>query len=284
MKNSIKFAILTITALCGFTGSAQSKPIDNSLLWEVSGNGLAKPSYLFGTMHMMCEKDFNISDKTKKAFEQTQKLVLELDLDDPKELEEMQKMVQSKIPLSKTLTPEEYEKLDRFLKHQVGVGAATFENFTLVSILSFVIVKALNCPPKMFEMEFLQMASKKNMETLGLEKIQEQLTAFAQSYTNAELIGQLQYYDTAYLEQMVKVYNTENLDDLYTLIADKRFMDDNARKTMLDSRNENWVRQMPGLMQKQSTFFAVGAAHLTGNSGLLALLTKAGYTLKPVMH
>ncbi|MEO6356579.1 MAG: hypothetical protein ABIU77_05530, partial [Ferruginibacter sp.] len=30
---------------------------DNSLLWQVSGNGLQQPSYLFGTFHLMCKND-----------------------------------------------------------------------------------------------------------------------------------------------------------------------------------------------------------------------------------
>jgi len=29
---------------------------NNTLLWEISGNGLAKPSYLFGTFHLLCRK------------------------------------------------------------------------------------------------------------------------------------------------------------------------------------------------------------------------------------
>jgi len=283
MKNKFKSTFAIITFLLGFTATAQINPTYNSLLWEISGNGLAKPSYLFGTLHMMCEKDFNISDKTKKAFEKSQKLVLELDLDDPSELAEMQKMVQSEMPLSKTLTPTEYQQLDDFLKKQVGVGAASFENYNLVSILSIAIIKALNCPPKMFEVEFSQMAASKQMEILGLENIHEQLSAFDQSFTNAKLIEQLQYYDASYLEQMVKVYNSENLNDLYAMVSDTKFMDANARKVMIDSRNENWVKQMPKLMKMQNTFFAVGAAHLPGNKGLIGLLKKAGYNVKPVM-
>ena len=34
----------------------------NTLLWEISGNGLAAPSYLFGTFHLLCKDDINFSD------------------------------------------------------------------------------------------------------------------------------------------------------------------------------------------------------------------------------
>jgi uncharacterized protein YbaP (TraB family) len=281
MKKTFQ-SVLAVFIAFGLTANAQTKPAENSLLWEISGNGLSNPSYLYGTMHLMCEKDFAISSQANRTFEQAQKLVLELDMDDAAELESMQKTVMSDVPLSKSLTPAEYQKLDAFLQKSIGVGVAPFENYTLLSILSVVIIKSLNCSPKAFELEFTQMAAKRDMEVLGFEKIAEQVAIFDHSYTNAELIEQLQYYDSAYLRQMTEVYVAQDLNKLYEMIAADRFMDDNARKSMLDSRNENWVKQMPATMQKQSTFFAVGAAHLPGDKGLLSLLARAGYTVKPV--
>lgn len=282
MKNIIKPVASIVAFLFCFSANAQTKPLENSLLWEVSGKGLAKPSYLYGTMHMMCENDFVISEQTKKAFGQTQKLVLELDMDDPAELADMQKLALSEVPLSKSLTPTEYQKLDGFLKQRIGVGAAPLENYTLVSILSLVMIKAMDCAPKVYELEFSQMAAKENKEVLGLEKIAEQMAALEHSYTNAEMIEQLEYYDTTFMQQMMKVYLSQDLNGLYAMVIDKRFMDEDAQKFLLDSRNENWLTQMPAMMQKNSTFFAVGAGHLGGNKGIIALLRKAGYTVKPV--
>lgn len=282
--NGIKIIILLmISAFSAFTANAQPKPVANSLLWEVSGNGLTKPSYLYGTMHMMCEKDFRITAKVKNAFAKTDKLVLELDLDDPQELQVMQKMMTSGEPLSKVLSKDEYQKLDEILNRRLGVGAAQFENMNLVSIMSLVTMKALACPPKMFEMEFMQMAAPRKMETVGLEKIQDELTAFEKSYTNKEFIEQLDYYDSKLLEDMSKVYNSENLNDLYAMITDNKFMDETTRNWMLDFRNENWMKSIPGMMQKESVFMAVGAGHLPGDKGIISLLIKAGYTVKPLM-
>ncbi|ESU23739.1 hypothetical protein FEDK69T_11440 [Flavobacterium enshiense DK69] len=283
MRNTIKSVIVIIASVIGFGANAQTKSESNSLLWEVSGNGLAKSSYLYGTMHMMCEKDFMIPEKAKKAFGKSDKLALEIDLDDPAELQYMQKMSLANEPLSKVLSKEEYQKLDGFLKETVGVGASQFENSNMLSIMSVVMMKALSCPPKMFEMEFLQMAIQRKMETIGLEKIQDEVTAFDKSYSNEEFIEQLKYYDSKLFQDMSKVYNSEKLDELYAMVIDKKFMDDNTRHWMLDFRNENWMKSIPELMKKESVFFAVGAGHLAGEKGLIMLLRKAGYTLKPVM-
>ena len=61
--------------------SAQEKPnnipdkLDNSLLWELSGKGIKK-SYIFGTIHMISEKDFFMDDRTMKAIKKCKKIRL----------------------------------------------------------------------------------------------------------------------------------------------------------------------------------------------------------------
>ena len=67
---TIKTLILGLVAVTSFSFSTQAQPKkanENSLLWEISGNGLARPSYVYGTLHMMCESDFTIKEKVKKV-------------------------------------------------------------------------------------------------------------------------------------------------------------------------------------------------------------------------
>ncbi|WP_433814257.1 TraB/GumN family protein [Flavobacterium johnsoniae] len=117
MKNLFK---LFIAALIFFGVKTQAQPqspkLENSLLWEVSGNGLSKPSYLYGTIHMICSSDYFLTDKTKKAFESSEKLMLEINFSDPKEMSQMQQLAMGKEPLSKKLTTEQLAKLDDILK------------------------------------------------------------------------------------------------------------------------------------------------------------------------
>ena len=55
--------VLSVAALYGFS---QNTP-NNSLLWKISGNNLSQPSYLFGTIHMLCADDIQVSDSLKKV-------------------------------------------------------------------------------------------------------------------------------------------------------------------------------------------------------------------------
>lgn len=59
-----------------------NEPLEKSVLWEISGNGLAKPSYLFGTIHMICNEDFVWDDRLQRAFDATDELVMEVDMDE----------------------------------------------------------------------------------------------------------------------------------------------------------------------------------------------------------
>src|ERR1700741_1158974 len=85
-----------IAAFCGYsqTPAAKSKPTNakapvqtfNTLLYEVSGKGLKKPSYLFGTMHILCEDDAVLSANMKEIIKNVDKVYFELDMDNLQEM------------------------------------------------------------------------------------------------------------------------------------------------------------------------------------------------------
>ncbi|WP_313804736.1 TraB/GumN family protein [Flavobacterium sp.] len=282
MKKLLQSSFLFLATLTGGIVNAQTTA-NSSLLWEISGNGLQKSSYLFGTVHMMCESDFKMADKTKTAFAKSDKLALEIDMDDPVELMIMQQAAMSKEPLSKTLSSEDYQKLDAFLLKKMGQNAKAYESYSLTTIMSMVMFKSLGCPPKMYELEFMQMAMAKKIETVGLEKIKAQLEFLGNAYSDKEIISQLEHYDSVYFKDLMAIYNSEDIQKIHNMSTDPKFMNEEDRKWMLDIRNNNWAKKMPELMKDQSVFFAVGAAHLGGEQGVVQLLKNAGYTVKPIV-
>lgn len=289
MKKIVKSALVAALLLVANFGNAQTEKNvqpteknENSLLWEISGNGLEKPSYLYGTVHMMCESDFVIKDKVKTAFEKTEELALELDFDDPKELQNMQKLAVSSVPLSKSLTKEEYAKLETLLKDKYELDIKQFESYNLIGLMSVVLMKQLNCPPKVYEIEFLKMAMQRKSKVHGMESVDDQVKAFGDAFTNEEFIKQLETYDATYFKQLIELYKSENLSKLFEMTSDDEMMDAEAQNFMLDIRNKNWIKKMPEMMKLHSVFFAVGAAHLPGENGVINLLRQAGYTVKSI--
>lgn len=84
MKYVSSFLIFTLSLLsaCSQKTSNATKEksaneeTENSLLWKISGNGLTKPSYLFGTMHMLCAEDAKLSNNLKRQLPNATKFIL----------------------------------------------------------------------------------------------------------------------------------------------------------------------------------------------------------------
>lgn len=287
MKKLIQ--LTTLVAVFLFNGllfaQTNSPKLENSLLWEVAGNGLTKTSYLYGTIHMICSADYFVSEKTKKAFDASEKLVLEINFSDPKEMAEMQQLAMGKEPLSKTLTTEQLAKLDAILKKSAGMTIQQVDAFSLVTVMSLISMKSFGCPDlKFYEMDFLENAKKKNLEVIGLETVKNQMQSLENAYNVDEMISMLEKSDTEEANELVSAYKNENLEGMFKSTTTADLMTPKTRKYILDDRNLNWAIVLPQLMKKQSLFVAVGSAHLAGDLGLITLLRKAGYTVKPVLN
>jgi uncharacterized protein YbaP (TraB family) len=284
MKNLSKSIVALAIFAFSFSANAQTKKNENSVLWEVSGNGLAKPSYLFGTIHMICGKDFVMKSKATEAFSKTSKLALELNMTDPNEMNVIKQMYIAKEPLSKKLTAEQLARLEEVLKKSGGVSLAQVDNYTLQTVMSLLVMKSCGCPDlKSYEKEFISKANESKKPIVGLEKAAEQIEFLSKSYTDDELISSLQKINADMFNTMTKDYTNEDINSLYAMTTTKE-MPENTKKILFDNRNANWSKIMPGMMQKESVFFAFGVGHLAGELGVINLLKKAGYSVKPILN
>lgn len=288
MKNLISTLTVIITFLLTVHLKAQEKQVTNSLLWEVSGKGLSKPSYIYGTIHMICEPDFIIQDKTKLAFEKSEELVMEINLSDPLELAELQKSMVSPIPLSKKLSAEQFRLLDSVLSLKTGINLQSLDQFSLLALNSFTISKTLPCTDiKLYELEFLNLAKAQNKPTRALETVKQQIEYFSKAFTDDILVEQIINFDQykSVFSELINAYKVEDLNKLEMILKDKRYgSTEESDKWMLQIRNAEWVKKMPEMMTTKSCFFAVGAGHLPGKDGILHLLKTQGYTVKPISN
>ena len=282
MKNLIHSILTCIVLVTGVTLHAQLLPKENALLWEVSGKDLKTPSYVYGTIHMICEKDFLMKDKVLKALEKTTTLALEVNTSDPNEMALIQQSAMGRAKLSTTLTAQQQKDLTEILRKS-KLTLQQLDNYKLTTVMSILTIQSFGCSNyKMYEMEFITKAKQKNMPVIGLETAQEQIDIFNNMFTNNELISYLKTISVPETQKIVASYVNEDINTIYnTSIA---VMNKKNKAVMLDNRNWNWIKKMPGLMSKGSVFFAVGAAHLPGDTGIIYLLRKAGYTVKPVMQ
>ncbi len=280
-----KLYILIAFIACSFIGNAQNKKLENSVLWKIEHKDLVKPSYLLGTVHILCEDDFSIPEKVTKAFNETEKLVLEVDMSDTAAMMEAQKSMISKEKLSETLSKERQEFLDNLLQKELKMPLKMVDNYSLMTIYSLLIQQSMPCTTKkMYEFELINLAKAKNKKIAGLETLNGQLDFFAKAYPTDFLWQQIALYEEYKIafQNMVTHYKNEDISTLFEDMKDERFFNKNAEYWMLTFRNSNWVEIMPDMMKKQSNLFAVGTAHLVGENGVINLLRKQGYKVTPV--
>src|SRR5687768_12895523 len=112
--------VLMWSLLCALGFSAYSQSVNNTLLWRISGNNLAKPSYLFGTIHMLCSNDIDLSDSLKSAIRNCDNVYLELDMDNIFEMMgAITKMkMRNDTSLTDLLTTAEYQKVKDFFQNR----------------------------------------------------------------------------------------------------------------------------------------------------------------------
>ncbi|MEL6534183.1 MAG: TraB/GumN family protein [Bacteroidota bacterium] len=283
----IKYPVvaLGLWLLLGYTSvSAQS-----SLLWKIEGEGLDVPSYLYGTIHLLCKDDLQLPPPLQEAFTMAGQLVLELDMDDPSMFATMQQVMvmQDGGDLESLMEEEEYNRLQQFFQDSIGMGLGLLGRFKPIILQTFMYPKLLGCTPVSYEEEFVRWAKKTDIEVHGLETIEFQMGVFDEIPYEQQAEWLLEaianYQDTrAGLTGLMEVYHTQDLDALISTMESSMDEYGAFRETLLDDRNATWLPKMVEYMQAQSTFFGVGAGHLGGEQGLLSLLREAGYTVSPV--
>lgn len=284
MKKLVLLSILIFSIV-----KLNAQNTENSLLWEISGNNLEQPSYLFGTIHMTC--DTTLKDKVSKALDSTKLLVLEVDIDDPSLAMAMMKHMYmiDDITLKDLINEEDYQILNAFFKEQLGMGLENMQRMKPFFLSAMFYPKFLDCSFQSVENALMTVAHEQGEEILGLETIEEQMTIFDEIPYEEQVQDLLKSAKDSLktskemFKKVLKSYTDENIEEMVNLTktdttqAMYRHLD-----KMLYNRNRTWIPKMQEFMKEQATFFGVGAGHLAGENGVIALLRKEGYTVKPV--
>ncbi len=287
MKSLKTLLVSSFMLLSAFAFSQEQ----NSILWEVSGNGLESPSYLFGTIHVMCPDQLNLLPKVTEALSQSKQLVLELDMDEPNFMQEMQQLsVNSDMRnLSSLLSEEELNILNSFFKETYQADMQQLGVLKPFILMSMMFNKGLECAqPASFESVLMSYAMEQNWDILGLELIQDQFSIF-DKISEKEQLGWLLNYanDQSKLKtdmkKMVKAYQEEEIITVLDFMTDYPEYKE-IEDAMLYDRNEKWIDKIEEIAKNKPTFFAVGTAHLASEKGVIELLRKEGYIVTPIQR
>lgn len=265
----------------------------SALLYRITGKDLKKPSYVFGTIHIVCQPDMLPMDKLNGYLDQTDRLVLEIDMDDAGEMQTMQKALL--IPGGKTFTeflkPEQTAKIDELLKTTLGASIEQVKSLRpmMLQIMMMSSPKVIGCnPPSSYEMAFLQAAAQKKKPVEGLETVASQVEALdsqplekqARQLYEAALDPEKGFSD---FRKLLTAYKMQNSDALYDLIDLQIPAEDKAfQKRLVETRNIAWIPKIEKMILEKPSFIAVGGGHLGGKNGVINLLKAKGYQVQAI--
>ncbi len=260
-----------------------------STLYQIEGNGLNKPSYLFGTIHMICGSDFVMKDEVPVALDDVKTIYLELDLTDTVMMQGMmtKMMDPAMVEIYAGMNPDAKDAIDQTLKDAMKIGFEQVQVMKPLMISMLLIQSSIQCSDVLsLEEVLVGLAIEKEIPVKGLETLEFQMSVF----DSIPMEEQLKMLEDMVLnlgagiqlfDKMVKAYLDGDIDKLLELTKDEESLSQ-FDELLLDKRNEDWLSKLPSIMKKSPTFIAVGAAHLPGEKGLLKGLKDMGYVLTPM--
>ena len=297
-----KTTLLTLLLLVTISTQAQ-------LLWKISGNGLQKPSYIIGTYHLAPVSFVDSIPGVKEALDASEQVYGEIvmaDIMKPENIAKMQAamMLPDGQTLDKLYTAEEMTRINAMLKSIMGVDMT---NQTVAQQLGKTTPQALQTqltaliymkkhtgfnPNQSFDGYFQQEAAAKGKPIGALETFDFQIETLYKSVSMERqkqlllCLADNMEFNEELTENVLKAFFSQNLDGIEEAMNEKlnNTCDATAEEieTLIYRRNDNWIKQMPGIMKLKATLFAVGAGHLPGERGILAQLEKAGFKVESV--
>jgi len=286
VKLTLLIVIISLACL-----PSQAQKVENSIFWEVTGNGLSAPSYIYGTVKFIPEKDYFLSKNVKNKLKECEIFATETMLDHHS-LRELNKAAH--LPhhesIEDLLTAEQYGNLRKIFINQLNVSKTKFElvysQFKPVVLSTTMTRLSLGDDVKYYELELVKMAKKQGLLTLGLETASREIEAietFSKENQTKALIHTIANFNKQKMDykELIASYKLGNLHNTleYTLHPSENDM--SFRSHFYDQRNAEWVPQIEKYMKQSPSFFAVGVAHLADDKGLIQLLRAKGYTVSP---
>ncbi len=280
---SIVFSIFILSSTLGWSQNKQK-----GLLWQITGNGLKKPSYVYGTMHVSQKIAFHLGDSFYIALSKCDVVALEQDLDS---------VIHRWITESLFDSPEDAEKV----YPRSSYNFLNLYYFTLSSYDKNLLKRKLSAQVRevnyllqrgdqddfeedaWLDLYIYQIAKKLGKGFTGVEGYEESrdLVKKASKEPKDSKKKKPKRYNYKLRQQIAEAYRKGDIFMIDSI--DRMTESDHYLEYMLYKRNANMVRRMDSIMRLGKTLFTgVGCSHLPGTKGVLQMLIDMGYQVRPV--
>ena len=298
-----KVILLAVALIVGFATNIHAQ-----ILYRISGKGLESPSYIVGTYHLAPSSFADSIIGMSKAIAETNQVCGELDMMDAFKPENAARMLKAQmlpegVTLSSLFTAEQLYRLNALLLEVMGSNledeafAAQIEKMTPVALstnltlIAFMKETPSFNPMELIDNHFQTLALQNGKAVKGFETVDFQMEILFGTPLDkqaSDLMCTVDNFEESQriANRIITAYFTQNLQQIEEVLEEESEMDcgtsEEDEEKLIYNRNRSWVDMMPKMMAEQPTLFAVGAAHLCGEKGVLKLLEKAGYTVEGV--
>lgn len=261
-----------------------------TLLWEISGNGLSKPSYLFGTMHISNKMVFHLSDSFYYGIKNADVVAIELN---PEQWQsEIPRINNQSLAYRQFYAPYYTDYLNQYSMTEGSYTEQVKAALRMEPALNDALLYRNQRGMDNFEEDtYLDLYIYQTGKKLGKE------AAGVETYVGSQQMMIEAYIDMANEKNKprqrsdINMYEVgQNLQDAYRrgdldmLDSLNKLSETSASfsEKFLYKRNDMQADAMDSIMKKKSLFVGVGAAHLPGDRGVIEILRRKGYKLRPI--
>lgn len=301
-RTALLFAGAALTLPVGVAAEEKGHPA-KPLLWKIEGNGLEKPSYLFGTIHISTPAMQNLHPAAEKALASADALYTEIPMDAKSQIALAPLMIRKDgKTLSDSIGKELTVELDAELKRiNPQLNSAAFQPLkTWAVTMALPVLKYQLRGSKAVDQILSDKATKAGKETLALETAESQFGILDGFEENEDVIvlqetlrqiKEDRAAGTDSVDNLIAAYTagdeallTGEIDKSFKRIAESEHKELGERfmKKLFEDRNlsmsvtiDEQLKQAPAKVR----FFAVGAGHYIGKDNIRDHLTKKGYRI-----
>jgi uncharacterized protein YbaP (TraB family) len=291
------FFLLLLAGIVTYAQTSPKKPKKYpSLLWEIKGNGLTKPSYLFGTMHVSNKLAFHLSDSFYLGIRNADIVALETNPEtwqhDLSRYDDMESGFRNTYSASQyQRMPQDYLRQSslQVFKYEKSIEQALSGRPVVINNLLYRSNAEENSDfeeDTYLDLHIFQTGKRWGKKICSVENFDESMRLATEAYVDGMMDEKKKTnfeYNAEYSpDKLETAYRTGNLDLLDTITQINQ-QSAAFNEKFLYKRNENQAASIDSILKTKKTLFVgVGAAHLPGQRGVIEMLRKMGYQLRPV--
>lgn len=271
-------------------GASKGQDFDRGMLWKIETPGVA-PNHLFGTYHSNDPRITTLPCPVQEAFDRSASYTMEVITNGAGIVSMAEAMYFSDGKTLKSVLGEPlYQETLRAVEASETSAAGGIN-----AMKPWAVMMALSAPRAgrglFLDMALQFTATQRGKPTYGLETMQEQIAVFNGMNLDDQIVllrdaVQTHQLTQVVLEELTRAYLDRDLKALLALSEKYKPQDPRVYNLMMDRllvrRNANMAERLRVRLQEGNAFVAVGALHLPGDTGLLRLLSNAGYRVTRV--